>query len=141
MIAQALGSRAALAKKLVPRSSMRLWFSQSFGGVERRGDDGHITGAAAEMARQELAQLGLLHVRMMPQKIVERHQDSRGAKAALQRVVAPERLLQDGQTPRLGRQSLHGADAAAVYLHGKRQAGARHHTVDVDGASAADAML
>ena len=73
--------------------------------------------------------------------MIERHQDAGGAEAALQRVMAPERLLQHRQAARRRREAFDGADVRAVRLHRERQAGARRHAVDLDRAGAADAVL
>ena len=50
-------------------------------------------------------------------------------------------MLQRGQTAWLRRQSFDRADARAVNLHGKREAGARRHAADLDGAGPAHAVL
>ena len=62
------------------------------------------------------------------------------AEAALQRVVAPERLLQVGQRTALG-ERLHGLDSTSVDLDGEHAAAAHGHAVDEDRARAADAVL
>ena len=55
-IARRVGSRSTLARKLVPRSSMLVRLAQPCGGIERRGDDRDVTGAAAQMAAEKFAQ-------------------------------------------------------------------------------------
>ena len=56
-------------------------------------------------------------------------------------MVAAEGFLQHRKSARFRRQRLDGADLCAVGLHRERQAGARRHAVDLDGAGAADAVL
>src|SRR6185436_20269906 len=108
-IANASGSRATLAMKLVPRSSI----AQSLCGIERGRDDRHIAGAAADVATEKLAQVLLGRVGDLAKIPVERHQDAGGAEAALQRVMAAERFLQHREAAGFGREALYGADRGA----------------------------
>ena len=85
--------------------------------------------------------LGLIRLLVLAQEAVERHQDAGGAEAALQRVVALERRLQDAEAAGRWREAFHRPDLAAVDLHGEREAGARRLAVDDDRAGAADAVL
>src|SRR5258707_2289883 len=105
-MASAFGSRATLARKLVPRSSMQASLAQPLRGVERRRNDRHIAGAAAQVTAEKLPHVAFSRIGTRAQIPVERHQNSGGAKAALQRVMAPERLLQHGQPARAKLQSL-----------------------------------
>src|SRR5215467_14514383 len=56
-------------------------------------DDVHITGAAAEVALQPLADLVLGGVRVLLQQVRSGHDEARGAVTALEAVLVPERLL------------------------------------------------
>src|SRR5258708_3381936 len=139
-MAIARGSRATLARKLVPRSSMGL-LPKALPGGQRRLHDGYVAGTAAEMARQHIADLRLAGVGLVAQQGIQRDQDSRRAEAALQAVMLAEAVLQRGQAARLGRDALDGADLGALDLHGEREAGAAGPAVDLDGAGAADSVL
>src|SRR5207244_5571072 len=72
---------------------------------------------------------------------VDRHENARRAEAALQRVIATEGLLQHRKPAGLGREPLDRVDACAIRLHREREAGARGRAVDLNGASAAGAVL
>ena len=63
-------------------------------GVESRADDGRVARASAQMTAQQVADIALIGRRMVAQEVIERHEDSSRAKAALQRVVTFERGLQ-----------------------------------------------
>jgi hypothetical protein len=93
------------------------------------------------MAAEIFPQLCLVWIRTMAQIIIEGHQDACGAKPALQRMMATERILQNRQPPGRGREAFDGADFGAVCLYRKREAGTRRHAVNLDGASATDAVL
>src|SRR5882672_5726555 len=79
-IASASGSRATLATKLRPRSSI----AQPFRGIERGRDDRHIAGAATQMSTEEITEFRLGRIRCPAQIPVEGHQNARSAEAALQ---------------------------------------------------------
>ncbi len=68
---------------------------QQFRGVERGADDRGVAGAPTQMAAQEIAYLIFGGLRLFTKVMIERHQDSGGAEAALQRVMALESVLQD----------------------------------------------
>src|SRR5665213_272565 len=139
-IASASGSRATLPTKLVPRSSIRTLSAlvgQFGGGLDRRANDRRIARASAQMSAQQIANALLIRSLVLAQEAVERHQDAGGAEAALQRVMALERRLQDAEAAGRRREAFHGPDLAAVNLHGKREAGACRLAVDEDGAGAA----
>src|SRR5262245_16279616 len=70
------------------------------------------------------------------EQLVAGHQDPGRAEPALERGVAPERLLQ-----RPPRQALDRADLGAVHLHREREAAANRAAVELDGARPADAVL
>src|SRR5215470_16470139 len=109
-MARALGSRSTLAMKLVPRSSIRRRLTEFFGGIERRSQYWSVACAAAQMAPEVLTQFRLGRIGMMPQITIERDQDARGTKAALQRVMAAKRILQNRQPSGRGREAFDGAD-------------------------------
>src|SRR5579859_1368644 len=92
--ASASGSRATLARKLVPRSSIdRLMAdvsSQLRRGFERCLDDRRVARATAEMSGQHVADFGLIRIGAPCEQRIERYQDARGAEPALQGVVLPE---------------------------------------------------
>src|SRR5476651_227140 len=141
MTASAAGSRATLARKLVPRSSMRFGLAQFLRGIECRRDNRHVAGAAAEMAAEKFADLAFVRIRGAREIMIERDENAGGAEAALQRVVAAERLLQDRETVGRRGQALDGANFATVDLRREREARTGKTAVDLDGAGAADAML
>src|ERR1700733_7856422 len=141
----ACGSRATLATKLVPRSSICLLCvglaRQQGCSIERGVNDRGVAGASAEMAAQQVADFALAGPRPLTQKMIERHQNARGAEAALQCMVTSEGRLQDAEAIRRRRQTLDGPHLAAVDLDRKRQAGTGQHSVYCHGACAADAMF
>src|SRR5579863_5092703 len=146
MMASALRSRSTLARKLVPRSSMiafRLQFAllQLARRLQRRPHDRAIAGAAAQMAREEFANLRLAGTGPIAQQRIERHQNARGAKSALQRVLRPKGFLQRRQAIRRRREALDGANFGAFRLDRKGEAGAGRRAVDLYRAGAADAVL
>src|SRR3954469_15611085 len=93
------------------------------------------------MTAEVLAQHLLVGIRIGAQIDVERYQDAGRAEATLQRMVAPERLLQDRKPAELRRQGLDGAQRRAIDLHREREACACRRAVDLDRAGAADAVL
>src|SRR5580658_2610522 len=102
-IASALGSRATLATKLVPRSSicfLSALIRQFRRGLQRRTHDRRVPRAAAQMTAQHIADACLIRPWVFAQETVERHQDPRGTEAALQRVIAFECRLQDAKASR-----------------------------------------
>src|SRR5262245_5874910 len=140
-MARALGPRSTLAMKLVPRSSIRRRLTKFLGGIDRRRQYWSVSGTAAQMAAKIFPQFRLVWIRTMPQIIIEGHQDACGAKPALQRMMAAERILQNRQPPGRGRKAFDGADFGAVRLYRKREAGTCRHAVNLDGASTADTVL
>ena len=69
----------------------------------RRSAHSRCSGTDGRSSKSRNARL--VRLRVLAQEAVERHQDAGGAEAALQRVMAPERLL---QTPRAGRPTARG---------------------------------
>src|SRR5436190_6459503 len=80
-------------------------------------------------------------LRMPGEKLRRRHQYAGAAEAALQSVMAPERLLQIVQLARARAQALDRLDVAALRLHGVEQTRAHRATLEQNGAGAADAVL
>src|ERR1700740_2174465 len=142
-MARESGSRATLARKLVPRSSIRrsLRLAQALLRGEPRRHDRDIAGAAAEMAGERLADLLLGRFRLVAQQGAERDQDARRAEPALQRVMLAIALLQGRQALRRRLQPFDGADLGALRLHCESKARAGGCAVDLDGAGTADAVL
>src|SRR5205807_1031219 len=132
--------RATLARKLVPRSSTAS-FPQLPSSIERRRDDLTITGAPTQMPGKEFPQLRFLRVWIATEIPIERHQDARGAKPALQGVVASKGLLQHRQLAWSWRKPFDSAQPCTIQLNGKGEASARRHAVDLDCARAAYTVL
>jgi hypothetical protein len=109
--------------------------------LEGRGHDAGIAGAAAQMAADDVADLGLAGRRRTGEQGRQRHQQTRRAEAALQRVMLAERDLQRRQRAVGPRQAFDRIDPAAVGLHRQAQAGARGHAVEPHRAGAAHAVL
>ena len=99
-----------------------------------------VSGAAAEVARERLPDLGVARRRVCGKEGFQGHQDAGGAITALQAVLAAEGLLQRVQRVAV-RQRFHRLDRGAVRLHRKHQAGAHRGAVQKHGAGAADAVL
>src|SRR6185503_11821895 len=106
------------------------------GGVHHRANDLVVAGAAAQVAGQPVAQLGLARVGVLLQQRLGGHQEARRADAALQRRVLDELALQRMQLVALGH-ALDGGDRPAVRLHAQHQARAHEAAVDGDAAGAA----
>ena len=107
-----------------------------FGGGQHRLDDVVVAGAAAEVARERLADLLLGRRRVALQQVGRSHDHARRAVAALQPVVLPERLLERMQRALLAH-SLDRLDLGAVRLDGEQRARLDRLTVEVDRARAA----
>src|SRR5690242_17040305 len=112
--------------------------------IERGGldgpDDPHVARAAADVARELLADLVLRRVVVRVEQRLRRHQEAGRAEPALETVVVLERLLQRMQLVTIG-EALDRLDPRAVDLTRERQAGACDNAVDEDGARAAHALL
>src|SRR5919108_2994124 len=94
------------------------------GGHHLRGrldglDDVVVTGAAAQIALQPQPDLALGWVWIALQELLGRHDHARGAEAALQPVLIPERLLQRVKLRSLG-QTFDRRDLGAVGLDGEQ---------------------
>ncbi len=86
-------------------------------------DDVLISGASAEIGRQELDQVFLGHIRVVFEGADDQHQKARSAKSALQRVIVDKGLLQGMQLVAVGKR-FDGSYFAALRLMGEHQAGA-----------------
>ncbi len=78
---------------------------------------------------------------MVQQVDVQRHQNARRTKAALQGVMATKRILQYRKSPRSERQTFHRSDRRPIGLHRQCQAGAGWRAVHINRAGTAYAML
>ena len=106
------------------------------GGVLDRLDDVHVSGAAAEIPGDGLADLGFAGVRIAFEQRGPGHEHAGRAEAALEAVLLLEALLQRGHA--VGpREPLHGADLGPVGLHGQDGARLHGHAVHQHGAGAA----
>ena len=111
------------------------------GSLDRGRHDVGVAGATAQMTANHLAQLLLAGRRIGFQIVRQRHQDAGGAVAALQREIALEGLLQQGQFSVGSCQPFHSLDLAALGLHRQRQTGAHRLAIDAHGAGTAHSML
>src|SRR5437016_4146515 len=116
-----------------------------FGGLAhlaRRVVDGlhdvHVTGAAAEVPGDRLADLQLGRRGVRGEEPDRGHHHSRRAEPALQAVLLMEALLDRMELPIL-LESLDGGDARLIRLHREQRAGLHRAAVEKDGAGAADA--
>src|SRR5215831_12827995 len=125
-----------LASVLGVMSPMEFSSTHLFGGVLHRLDDVHIAGAAAQVARDRLADLLLARVLVAREERAGGHEHSRRAEAALQTVLLGETLLHRVELASL-LQSLDRGDARAVGLHRENGAGLDRVAVEVDRARAA----
>src|SRR6476660_4651771 len=105
-----------------------------------RLDDVHVAGAAAEVAADPFADLRLGGFRVPIEEPGGLHDHSRGAEAALQAVLVPERLL-EGMQRRAVDHALDRPDLGAVRLDREHGAGLRAAAVHVNGAGAAVARV
>src|SRR5215470_16713272 len=111
-----------LASVLGVMSPMWGLLAHFLGGVLHRLDDVHVAGAAAQVARDRLADLLLARILVLREQRARRHQHARSAEAALQAVLLGEALLHRVELAAL-LQSLDRGDARAVGLHGEHGAG------------------
>src|SRR6476659_2389949 len=107
------------------------------GGVQDRLDDVLVPRAPAEVPLEGLADLRLRRRRVLLQVAGGRHQHARRAVAALESVVAMERILERVQGPVRPGQRLDRRDLAAVRLDGEERAGLHRLAVEVHRARAA----
>src|SRR5262245_39277664 len=113
---------------------------EDLAGLDDRGEDLGVAGAAAEVSRQRLGRLLRAHrTSDRAQPGVGRHQDAGGTEATLRRHVLVEAVLQGVQVG--AGQPLDRGHLAAVGLHGQRDAGADVPAVDLDRAGAAGSLV
>src|SRR5579859_1818490 len=99
-------------------------------------DDVHVTGAAAEVAFEALADLVFGRIGVLLEKVGRGHDEAGRAVAALQAVLVPESLLDGVQLIAVGH-ALDGREVAAVGLDGEHRAALDRLAVHVDRARAA----
>src|SRR6266851_375039 len=98
-------------------------------GGAHGGDDVLVAGAAAQVRRQHVQQLGVTDLRLALQHTGGEHQESRGAEAALHAVMGDEGALQRMQVVAFG-QALDRAARAALGLYREHQEGAHRLAVE-----------
>src|SRR5262245_35388772 len=109
-------------------------------GVLDRLDDVVVAGAAAQIALEEVADLGFARLLLALEELVGSHDHARCAEAALEAVLLPEALLDRVELSVLG-EPLDREDVSAVGLNGKHVARLRRSAVDHDRAGAALARV
>src|SRR5947209_956467 len=102
-----------------------------------RVDDVLVSGAAAEVPLQAVADLVVGGIGMIGQELSGGHDHARRAESALQPVLIPEGLL-DGVELAGGGHAFDGQQFAAVGLHGEHGARFDGPAVEHDGTGAAD---
>src|SRR5262249_21269176 len=105
-------------------------------GLHDRLDDRYVSGASAEVAGKHVDDLVPGRRAAAVEQVQGREEDPGCAKAALEGVVRPKRLLE-----RAPRQPLDRLDLGAVGLDREQEARADCYAVEAYGASAADAVL
>src|SRR5579862_92490 len=132
------GAECSSRHELVPSLA-----AEQFGSTPNGRDDVDVSGAAAEVARQYVANAAFRKVERL--RLVEAtqnvHDHSWRAEATLQGVAFLKRLLDRVQRTVGGRDVLYGADAAPIGLYCKSEARTAGLAVDVDGAAATHAVL
>src|SRR5665213_1932294 len=119
------GLRSTLASKLRPRSNIATLHSPVMltrgRDLAYRVHDRRVTRAPAKMPRKHFTHLLLRGSRLAREEIGGRHQDSGGAKAALQCMMPAKRCLQIVQGIAV-RETFDGVDATAFGLYRQCQA-------------------
>src|SRR3954447_14370144 len=110
------------------------------GGALHGAHDVLVSGAAAEVALDALADLVLVRVGVVAEQVDRLHDHPRRAEAALQGVTLVEGLLDGVQLPVAG-EALDGGDLAPVGLDGEHRARLHALPVQVDRAGAAVARV
>src|SRR5215471_13874973 len=113
---------------------------EAIGGEPNRVEDLLIAGAAAQVARERLADVSVSRVRVAVQQVVGGDEQAGRAKTALHSPGLNECLLQWVQPAACG-QAFHGDDGTPVRLPGGDQARAYRNAVQVDRARAALTLL
>src|ERR1041384_5300962 len=106
------------------------------GGVLDGFDDLVVAGAAAQVARDAVADLGLARLRVAGEQRARRHQHAGRAEPALQAVLLPEALLQRVQRA-AGGEALDGLDRRPVGLDREHGAALDRLAVEANRARAA----
>ena len=106
------------------------------GGADGR-DDVVVTGTAADVAGDGVPDLVVGRVAVAGQQVGGGHDHARGAEAALQAVLLPERGLERMERVLAGGHALDRGDGGAVGLDGEDRARLHGSAVEVDGAGAA----
>jgi hypothetical protein len=103
-------------------------------------DDLLVAGATAHVSRKGLPNLGVRRVGRFSQQAQYGQQESRRAESALQRMAAPERIL---EAMRLStrRKPLDSGDLMAACLHCQEQAREHRFAVQQDGAGSTASLL
>src|SRR5829696_3204449 len=101
--------------------SLNIAAPQLAGGLLDRLDDPQVARAAAEVARERLAELLIARLRVLAKERLHRHEEARRAEAALERVSLVERAVKRVQLAVRG-QPLHGSERPPVRLHREHQA-------------------
>src|SRR5581483_421779 len=109
-------------------------------GREHRLDDRLVTGAAAEIAGEGVAHVGLGRRGHAVEQLDGGEDHARRAVAALERMVPRELLLQWMERA-VAREALDGCDRVTRGLHTEHEAGARAAAVEEDRARATDTVL
>src|SRR5215213_6542556 len=133
----------------VPRTSTAIVLSPSALGLRRRGggrsrlhrsrrfadrrDDVLVAGASTVVALQRVADLAVGGIRVAGEEVGRDHDHSRGAEAALEAVLLPERVL-EWMEAAVRSHPLDRGHATAVGLNGQHRATLHGLAVDVDGA-------
>src|SRR3546814_16857499 len=121
-------TRSTRTETLFPYTTLfrSLGFAADLRGCAQHGlDDLVVPGAAAEVARQPVAGLGLGRVGMPLKQRLRRSQQARGAEAALKRAFLTEVPMQRVQLLALS-PSLERLDCMALCLAGDPRAGTAH---------------
>src|SRR5215467_244589 len=118
----------------------RLAGAHRLGSLANRGDDVLVARAAAQVSRQQLANLVVGFQREFLDDLLGCHQHARRTEPALQAVMVPEGLLQRMQLVR-GSQALDRTELGTVRLHGEHQTRADGAAVHLDRARPTDPVL
>src|SRR5882724_4664353 len=129
-------SPTPFTSRVVFITDIRSPFRRHAGGLGDRGDHRRVARAAAEVARDRVADLLVRRLRVLVEQGGGGHEHAGNAEPALRHAVAHERLLHRREHAG-ARQPLDGRDRAPARLHGQHQAARHEPAVEVDGARAA----
>src|ERR1700737_1635946 len=130
----------ALAASLPPPPPCRPPPGHLAGGIFYRSPYVRVPGAAAKVAVDAFANLGISRVGMVLQQVMRAHDHTRRAEAALQAVLLPESLLDGMQRVALG-QALHRGYLAAIGLEREHGTGFHSAPIEQDGTGPAQRSL